>query len=104
MVNYFERHVDDAEGNPAGGVSTGFGFTISWQNGPMGQGPNRNRNGAFVEDVIAACISRLDYYQSSKFACEENAHAIRHLRTALDALNVRSERRIAEGVEGTHAV
>ena len=34
---FFEEHWVDEKGNPAGGVSTGKGLTISWQNGPLGR-------------------------------------------------------------------
>ena len=34
---FFDQHWLDMDGNPAGGVSTGKGFTISWQNGPLGK-------------------------------------------------------------------
>ena len=46
---HFKEHwVDDGD-NPAGGVSTGRGFTISWQNGPLGRGNERKEpNGALL--------------------------------------------------------
>ena len=54
---FFEEHWVDENGNPAGGVSTGKGLTISWQNGPLGRIGTDERsepNGAFVEDVVGA--------------------------------------------------
>ena len=60
-----EEHWTDSDGNPTGGVSSGRGFTISWQNGPLGRGEDRvEPNGAFVEDVIAAVIGRRRYRPS----------------------------------------
>ena len=47
---------------------------------------------------------RLDYYQSTRFASEFNAEAIRHLEAALAALNARTANREARAVEGTHGV
>ena len=52
------QHWDDANGNPAGGVTSGNGYTVSWQNGPLNEGLN-TRNGAFVEDLIQDAILRV---------------------------------------------
>ena len=103
-AGFRQEHWDDSDGNPAGGVTTGCGFTISWQNGPLvkDDGNRKHPNGAFVEDVIEAVRGRLDYYQAGKFACAENAHALNHLHLALSYLENRTIRRIAAGVEGTH--
>lgn len=96
------RHWNDANGNPAGGSTYGHGFAISWQNGPLNEPGGGRTWGAFVEDVIAAAIDRIEHYESSKFACAENDEALRALRLALRWLNVRTERRAKAGVEGTH--
>ncbi len=89
----------DENGNPTGGTVTGKGIAISWQDGPMaGQG----QNGAFVEGVINAAIERLEFYQSSKFRCRENALALTKLQEAKHWLNARTADREAKGVEGTH--
>ena len=95
----------DSNGNPEGGQTFGRGFAIAWQRGPLGRGEDRQEpNGAFVEDVIDAAKDRLEFYQRSKFACEENATAIKHLESALGALESRSAKRESRGVEGTHKV
>lgn len=97
-VNY-----TDDEGRPAGGAVSGVGLQIAWQNGPLGNGPDRiEPNGAFVETVIAAAIQRIEHYQASKFACRENALAITKLEEALHWLNARTNRRVIAGTEGTH--
>jgi len=71
-----EKHVSDADGNPAGGRTLGDGIIIEWQDGPLGRGVNRKRpNGAFVEGVIQAALGRLHYYQDSKFSGRHNALA-----------------------------
>src|SRR5262245_22224366 len=102
---HFEQHWLGDDGNPAGGVSTGRGFTISWQHGPLGRGTERQEpNGAFVEDIIQAVIGRLEYYQSSRFACQENADALEALQMAAEALDRRTKDREARQVEGTHTV
>jgi hypothetical protein len=94
---------DGEKGRPAGGVTTGCGFRIEWQDGPLGSGSERKEpNGAFVESVIAAALDRLAFYQLSEFACIENTAAIMHLELALKALDERTKAREARGVEGTH--
>lgn len=99
-----EQHDTDANGNPSGGVTVGRGFTIAWQNGPLAvDGVRRDPNGAFVEDVIAAAIGRIEHYQASRFNCAENADALDHLKTAAQRLNDRTKNREQRGVEGTHA-
>lgn len=104
MRNGFKaQHWEDEEGRPAGGVSYGTGFAISWQHGPLGRGEERREpNGAFVEDIIAVCLDRLDYYERSVFHCPENQNAMASLRAALGALEERTRNREARGVEGTH--
>ena len=100
-----EDHQLDAEGRPAGGTTTGRGFLICWQDGPLAvDGVRQEPKGAFVEDVIAAAVGRLEHYQAGRFRCRENALAITKLQEALDWLDVRTRAREARGVEGTHEV
>ena len=101
----FNQHFCDEHGNPEGGVSSARGITISWQRGPLGRIGSEERqepNGAFAEDVLVAAMSRLEFYQSGRFACDENNRAIIHLQCALDALNERTKRRVDAQTEGTH--
>src|SRR5437879_4348725 len=98
------EHWDDANGNPCGGNTFGNGFAIGWQHGPLGRGAERKEpNGAFVEDVIAAGIDRLEYYQRGKFAPDFNCEALGHLREAAGILHARTSDREKRSVEGTHA-
>ena len=100
-----DEHYLDNDGNPEGGITAAIGILISWQRGPLGRigtAERKQPNGAFVEDVIHAARARLDFYQSSQFACDENAEAIKHLNRALDALAARTKRRIIAKTEGTH--
>lgn len=97
-----DHRVDD-EGRPAGGQTDGVGFCILWQNGPLKGEGSVGRNGAFVEDVIAAALDRIEHYQTSQFRCRENALAITKLEEALLWLGSRTARREAAGTEGTHA-
>ncbi len=96
------NHFADEGGRPIGGTTFGPGFAIGWQNGPLGRGDERKpQNGAFVEDVIIAVISRIEFYQKSPFKCEQNAFALAHLGNALSALQSRTANREGRGVEGT---
>jgi len=104
---FHSYHWLDKDENPEGGQTSGRGFAISWQRGPLGRGESRTEpNGAFVEDIIGAARDRLWFYQhggGGKFACEANALAIQLLTTALDVLNERTKDRETRKVEGTHA-
>jgi len=105
-TNIDSSHYTDLDGNPAGGVTWGIGLSIAWQKGPLGRGADRKKpNGAFVEDVIAAALGRIQFYQQTsagKFACRQNALAITKLKEALFWLNDQTEEREARRVEGTH--
>lgn len=98
-------NIVDERGRPAGGMVTGVGLEIQWQDGPL-QDPNTGErgvpNGAFVETVIAAALQRIEHYNDGPFRCRENSLAITKLEEALHWLNARTARRQAAGVEGTH--
>ncbi|MDE0014871.1 MAG: hypothetical protein OXU51_01705 [Candidatus Poribacteria bacterium] len=104
----FQQHWTDQNGNPAGGVATGKGICISYQNGPLGRigtDERKEPNGAFVEDVVAAARGRFEFYQEAsdgKFACEENAKCIALLKQVEEICQARTRRRVEAGVEGTH--
>jgi hypothetical protein len=93
----------DDDGNPAGGHVVGTGIFIEWQNGPLGRGPDRQEpNGAFVENVLKACIERVRFYNETRFRCRENSLAITHMEEALHWMQARTADREVRGVEGTH--
>src|SRR2546429_4490518 len=95
----------DKDGNPAGGNVSGVGLHIEWQKGPLGRGGDRQQpNGAFVETVLAAALQRIQFYQDTKFKCEENARAIDKIQDALQWLNRRTMDREGRDVEGTHTI
>ena len=60
--------------------------------------------GAFVEDVVDAVINRMEFYQSSKFACDENSEALQALRVAWNCMMERRRDRDQRGVLGKHEV
>lgn len=62
-------------------------------------------NGTTNEEVIEMLISRIWSLQTmydGKYACIENKIALSSLQSALDALTLRTLRRLDRGVEGTH--
>lgn len=98
-----QTHRLDDDGKPAGGLTTGVGLVIDWQDGPLGRGGDRREpNGAFVEGVIQAAIGRLEFYNEGEFRCRENSLAITHLEEALHWLESRTAKREEREVEGTH--
>jgi hypothetical protein len=93
----------DEHGNPTGGFVRGIGIAIAWQEGPLGRDAERQpQTGAYVEDVLVACLDRLKYYQNTKFNCPENVMAVSQLEEAIKWLRKRTEEREKRLVEGTH--
>lgn len=72
---------------------------VSFQNGTVKDAGN---NGLTNEALLAVVIDRLETFQRGPFACVENDTALASARTALSALKMRTQKRIARGVEGTH--
>jgi len=106
MKNKFESiHYKNQEGNLIGGKSSGIGFNIEWQNGPLYlEGKRIEPNGAFVETLLEVVKDRINFYQESKFNCQENDDAINYINKALEALNNRTKKRQERKVEGTWEV
>ncbi len=93
----------DENGVPTGGFVRGIGIVIAWQDGPLGRDAERKaQTGAYVEDVLGACLERLKYYQSTKYRCPENVLAVSKLEDALQWIQKRTEDREQRLVEGTH--
>lgn len=74
-------------------------LAIVLQNGTI---PEAGLNGVTAEDLLKVVEEIYMCYQESKFACEENAEVLQHLRAAQGAIAKRFARRASEGVEGTH--
>lgn len=72
---------------------------IDFQNGPIRE---IGVNGVADGDLIAIVIDRMCGFQSGDYACDENQHALAHLESALEALQERTDKREARGVEGTN--
>jgi hypothetical protein len=94
-----DRNWTDENGLHQGGSSTGIGFTIAWQRGPLNEA---GRNGALLLEVLGSCRNQVRYFQDSRFACQDNLDALSGLDTAIEALSRRKSRRAAEGTLGTH--
>ena len=101
------RNYTDGDGNPAGGYAHGRGVTVVWQDGPRGKKPDGTlsaNNGAFVEDALVAAWQRLNFFQQSKFAHDDNAEAMQYIQRALGALQRRAKERASHGVQRQNAV
>lgn len=59
-------------------------------------------NGVTINDLLKVCQNMMEGYQSTKFACEENARALDGINSALEALEERTKRRTDQGVINTH--
>lgn len=64
--------------------------------------PNVGIKGWTNECLLAVVSDRLTSFQSSEFACPENAIAISAIDAALAALELRTKLRKDRGVEGKH--
>jgi hypothetical protein len=74
---------------------------ILFQDGPV---PENGENGVTLEALLAICKDRLEYFQSGKFPCKENAVALEHIEGALKSLKARTRNRLDRGVEGKEIV
>ncbi len=72
---------------------------ICFQNGPIQE---VGVNGISIEALLAVVRDRLEGFQSGPFKCEENQVALAHAMAAMDALHLRTRKRLDRGVEGTH--
>lgn len=59
--------------------------------------------GATLESVIDVLVERIEGFQAGDLACAENSEALDHLRAARAALDLRTARRKAQGVEASMA-
>ena len=74
---------------------------IHFQEGPIKE---NGINGVNNEDLILMVIDRLESFQNSAYACEENAKAIECFMQGIRHLRERTNKRAARGVEGTSTV
>lgn len=77
---------------------------LSFQHGPIAvdAAGGCKGNGITIEALLQVAMDRLEYYQNSPYACDENGKALDGIQTALAALQSRAERRLREGVLNTN--
>jgi hypothetical protein len=76
-------------------------YILGFQHGPIRE---VGTNGITQEVLLAILVDRLRGFQSSPYACRENAIALTKLEEAAHWLHSRTRARVARGVEGTHQV
>lgn len=76
--------------------------SIDFQDGQIIDG--KGINGVMDENLIAIVISRLEGFQSSKFACKENDIALTKLQEAMLWLKNRTTDKELKNIEITHKV
>jgi len=82
-----------------GDIETGKdGVILAFQNG--GRNIEGSVHGLLGEDLLEICRHRLQCFQSSEYACRENAVALTHIEEALMWLNRRVEDRAERNVLG----
>lgn len=74
---------------------------VDFQKGPVKE---VGLNGCQHEDLIKMILIRLENFQKSEYACEENAKAIEYLNKTLEIMESRTKNREARGVEGTSQI
>lgn len=92
----------DTDGNPAGGLTSGPGFEIDWQNGTVNAADDIN--GANVVDILEAVRQRMEFFNESKFRCRQNSLAITHIEEAMHWCQARITDRKNRGVLSTMKV
>lgn len=82
-------------------VSAGIphAYGIDFQNGPIAI---NGVNGLTQEVLLAIVIDRLEAFQRGPFACKDNEDALGMIKGGLTCLLKRTQRRMEQGVEGTH--
>lgn len=93
-----EYGIYNDDGISVPGEKTGALGTVSFQNGLVKE---NGVNGITNEALLSIVIDRLRGFQSSKFACRENAIALTNIQQALLWLQKRTRERLERGVEGT---
>lgn len=82
-------------------VAASQACAIIFQNGPIAE---VGVNGITHEALLAILADRLESFQAGPYASNYNAMALLHIRSAQEFLHQRTKDRMAQGIEGTHAV
>lgn len=83
--------VDPTSGDIESSSDYGFGYTINWEPVPFDVLKNNDsRCGAYLEDIICACIDRLSVLQISKYKSSDYEKIKGKLFEVLDILKEKS--------------
>lgn len=88
------------DGAKAGGPASDLKVRLLFQNGAIREA---GVNGLSNEGLLACVLDRLLAFQAGPYPCQENQEAAAHVKIALDALQARTARRQAAGIEGRGA-
>lgn len=84
--------VDVLSGEIKTSVDYGFGYCINWEPIPFDICQNnKERYGAYLEDIICSCIDRISVLQVSKYNSEEYNVVKEKLFDALNILKEKAE-------------
>lgn len=70
---------------------------LQFQHGPINE---VGVNGITNEILLAIIRDRLEGFQAGNFACTDTAEALKFVQLSLEWLKIRTENRVARGVEG----
>lgn len=105
MISGFDTATNPAkidDGSESGlPVAGSQACAIIFQNGPIAE---VGVNGITHEALLAILADRLESFQAGPYASNYNAMALLHIRSAQEFLHQRTKDRMAQGIEGTHAV
>lgn len=87
--------------NPEDFTRTQHVWRLLFQHGPTAE---VGVNGITNEVLLVIVADRLRGFQSGKYACDQNDHALNNVENALCWLEQRTRERERRGVEGTHEV
>jgi len=91
------------DGTPDGGWAEAPGLAIRWQKGALNfEEGEVSWNGCFLVTLLQVAEAQLEFYENSKYACNDNADALVKVREAMEILNRRQIRRFCCGVRGKH--
>jgi hypothetical protein len=91
----------DGNGNPDGGYLEGTGLHIRWHRGSI-KNDGVPWNGCFLITLLTAAKQQLEYYQSTKWYCDDNQQALDKISDAINILSNRQIERFKRGVRGKH--
>lgn len=98
-VYWLDRPAEHAPPGAPEGTEPVVRTVLIFQHGPIKE---VGTNGLTAEALLAVVTDYLSGFQSGAYACGENEQAVHHLKEAAHWLKMRTDARMARGVEGTH--